>query len=127
MIIKRTILSQLQQELTQPEILILLGPRQVGKTTLLKMLQEFCKQKGQKTAFFDLEQPSVSAEFNRSDKEIIQIIFEAGEVVFIDEFQYVSNISKIFKAIFDSKRKIKIVCSGSSSLEIHKHLKSRRA
>lgn len=127
MIIKRNIISQLQQELTQPEILILLGPRQVGKTTLLKMLQEFCKQKGMKTAFFDLEQPSVSAEFNRPDREIIQKIFEAGDVVFIDEFQYVSNISKILKAIFDAKQKIKIVCSGSSSLEIHKHLKESLA
>jgi len=127
MIIKRNILNQLQQELTQPEILILLGPRQIGKTTLLKMLQEFCEQKGQKTDFFDLEQPSVLAEFNRSDKEIIKKIFEAGDVVFIDEFQYVANISKIFKAIFDSKRKIKIVCSGSSSLEIHKHLKESLA
>ena len=86
MIIKRNILNQLQQELTQPEILILLGPRQVGKTTLLKMLQESCEQKGKKTAFFDLEQPSILAEFNRSDKEIIQKIFEAGDVIFIDEF-----------------------------------------
>jgi uncharacterized protein len=127
MIIKRNVLSQLQQELTQPEILILLGPRQVGKTTILKMLQEFCKQQRKKTAFFDLEQPSVLADFNRSDKEIIKIIFEAGDVIFIDEFQYVSNISKIFKSIFDSKRKIKIVCSGSSSLEIHKHLKESLA
>lgn len=127
MIIKRNILNQLQQELTQPEILILLGPRQVGKTTLLRMLQEFCVQKGLKTAFFDLEQPAVLAEFNRSDKEIIQKIFESGDVVFIDEFQYVANISKIFKAIFDSKRKIKVICSGSSSLEIHKHLKESLA
>jgi hypothetical protein len=127
MIIKRNIFKQLQQELTRPEILILLGPRQVGKTTLLTMLQEFCNQRGWKTAFFDLEQPSVLAEFNRSDKEIIQKIFEAGDVIFIDEFQYVSNISKIFKAIFDSKRKVKIVCSGSSSLEIHKHLKESLA
>ena len=125
--IARNILNQLQQELTRPEILILLGPRQVGKTTLLKMLQELCEEKGQRTAFFDLEQPSVLADFNRPDKEIIQKILEAGNVVFIDEFQYVSNISKILKAIFDSKRKIKIVCSGSSSLEIHKHLKESLA
>lgn len=127
MMIKRNILKQLQQELTQPEIVILLGPRQVGKTTLLKMLQDFCRKNGQKTAFFDLEQPSVSAEFNRSDKEITRMITEAGDVVFIDEFQYVSNISKIFKSVFDTGRKIKIVCSGSSSLEIHKHLKESLA
>lgn len=127
MMIKRNILSKLQQELTQPEILILLGPRQVGKTTLLRMLEDYAKQKGFKTVFFDLEQPQVLADFNRPDKEIVQIISESGEIVFIDEFQYVRNISKIFKSIFDAKKKIKIICSGSSSLEIHKHLKESLA
>jgi predicted AAA+ superfamily ATPase len=127
MMIKRNILSKLQQELSQPEILILLGTRQVGKTTLLRMLEDYARQKRLKTAFFDLEQPQVLADFNRPDKEIVQIIIEAGEVVFIDEFQYVRNISKILKAIFDSKKKLKIICSGSSSLEIHKHLKESLA
>jgi predicted AAA+ superfamily ATPase len=127
MIIKRSILNKLQQELTQPEILILLGPRQVGKTTLLRMLEDYAKQKGLKAVFFDLEQPHVLADFNRPDKEIVHMISTAGDIVFIDEFQYVRNISKIFKAIFDSKKKIKIICSGSSSLEIHKHLKESLA
>lgn len=125
--INRNILNKLQQELTQPEILILLGPRQVGKTTLLRMLEAYAGQKGYKTAFFDLEQPRVLAEFNRSDKEIAQMISESGSVIFIDEFQYVRNIFKMFKAIFDSEKKIKIVCSGSSSLEIHRHLKESLA
>ena len=104
MMINRIIFNRLQEELTQPEILILLGPRQVGKTTLLKMLQEYAHRKGHQTAFFDLEQPQILADFNLSDKEIIQKIVSTGEVIFIDEFQYVANISKIFKAIFDSKK-----------------------
>lgn len=125
--IKRNIFNRLQQELTRPEIIILLGPRQVGKTTLLRMLEDYAKQQGFKTAFFDLEQPEVLADFNRLDKEILRMISESGEVVFIDEFQYVRNISKIFKAIFDSKKKVKIICSGSSSIEIHRHLKESLA
>ena len=72
--IKRNILSKLQQELTQPEILILLGPRQVGKTTLLRILEDYAKQRGHKTIFLDLEQPQVLADFNRPDKEIEQDI-----------------------------------------------------
>ncbi|MDI6751391.1 MAG: ATP-binding protein [bacterium] len=125
--INRNILHKLGKELTQPEILILLGPRQVGKTTLLKMLENYVQQQGYKTAFFDLEQPQVLANFNRQDNKIMQMISQAGDVVFIDEFQYVRDISKIFKAIFDSKKKIKIICSGSSSLEIHKHLRESLA
>lgn len=125
--INRVILKRLQEELTQPEILILLGPRQVGKTTLLNLLQDYAQGRGYQTAFFDLEQPQVLADFNLSNKAIIQKIVSAGQVIFIDEFQYVANISKILKAIFDSKQKIKIICSGSSSLEIHKHIKESLA
>ena len=125
--INRLILSKLQEELTRPEILILLGPRQVGKTTLLKMLQDYALEKGYQTAFFDLEQPQILSGFNRSNKEIIQKIVESGKIIFIDEFQYVANISKIFKSIFDSGKKIKIICSGPSSLEIHKHLQESLA
>jgi hypothetical protein len=127
MVIQRAILNKLRQELAQPEILILLGPRQVGKTTLLRALEKYARGKGYKTAFFDLEQPQVLADFNRPDKEIVQMVRKSGRVVFIDEFQYVRNISRIFKAIYDSGKKMKIVCSGSSSLEIHKHLKESLA
>lgn len=125
--INRFVLNQLRKEISQPEIDILLGPRQVGKTTILKELQRIAQTAGHKTAFFDLEQPQTLAEFNLPDKEIIEKITRAGDVIFLDEFQYIQNASKIFKAIFDSEKKTKIFCSGSSSLEIHKHLKESLA
>jgi len=125
--IKRHIFNKLQQEIIQPEIDILLGPRQVGKTTLLKQLEKYAQKFGYKTGFFDLEQPQVLAEFNLPVQEIIDKVKRGGRVVFIDEFQYIANASKVFKAIFDSGVKTKIICSGSSSLEIHKHLKESLA
>ena len=118
--IKRIIFKTLQQEIAEPEINVLLGPRQTGKTTLLKQLQKFAIRKGLKTHFFDLEQPQVLAEFNNNEVEIINTIKKAGKVIFIDEFQYIRNASKILKAIYDSRQRIKIYCSGSSSIEIHK-------
>ncbi len=127
MFIKRSIFNELQAELSRPEILILLGPRQVGKTTLLRELERHAAKTGLKTSFFDLEQPQVLAEFNRSDKEIAEVIRQSGDIVFIDEFQYLRNVSRIFKAVYDSSAKVKIICSGSSSLEIHKHLKESLA
>ncbi len=125
--IKRFILDRLKQEVGQPEINILLGPRQVGKTTLLMELEQIVRRAGQQVYFFDLEQPQVLAEFNRPDIEVIQKIKGAGKVVFVDEFQYLQNASKIFKAIYDSRNRIKLICSGSSSIEIHKHLKESLA
>ncbi|MCK4803401.1 MAG: ATP-binding protein [Spirochaetes bacterium] len=125
--VKRCILNKLQNEIHQPEINILLGPRQVGKTTLLKQLKTYAESLGKKAAFFDLEQPQILAQFNYSDIEIIEKIKQAGQVILIDEFQYINNASKILKAIFDSGSKLKIICSGSSSIEIHKHLKESLA
>ncbi len=125
--IKRFITNKLQNEIVEPEINILLGPRQVGKTTLLKQLQIYAKKKGLLPHFFDLEQPQILAKFNNSEIEIIKILKNAGNIIFIDEFQYIQNASKIFKAIYDSNHKIKIICSGSSSIEIHKHLKESLA
>jgi len=43
--------------------------------------------------------------------------------VFIDEFHYLKNATKLFKILYDSKTPCKIFASGSSSIEIHKHLK----
>ncbi len=125
--INRAIFNKLEHEISRPEITILLGPRQVGKTTLLKMLQLFAEKKGMKTSFFDLEQPDQLARFNISDEEAIKKLRQAGPLVFIAEFHYLKNASKIFKALFDLKKGIKIICSGSSSLEIHKHLRESLA
>lgn len=127
MIIKRYIFNKLKDEINEPEINILLGPRQVGKTTLLHELEKYSKKQNIKTSFYDLEQPQVLAQFNRSAAKIIQLLTQSGKIIFIDEFHYLQNASKIFKAIYDAKEKIKIICSGSSSLEIHKHLKESLA
>jgi len=125
--VNRLIFKVLQQDLDRPEINILLGARQVGKTTLLRALEAHAQQRGRPTRFFDLEQPSVLAEFNRPDAEIIEKLRQAGDVVFIDEFQYLQNASQLFKAIYDASPRVKLICSGSSSLEIHKHLRESLA
>lgn len=125
--INRFVFNGLRKELFQPEINILLGPRQVGKTTLLKRLELDARKAGKSTAYFDLEEPAVLASFNRKDQGVVDILRSAGDVVFIDEFHYLKNASKIFKAIFDGRSRNKIVCSGSSSIEIHKHLKESMA
>ncbi len=127
MFIKRSIFKELQAEIDQPEILILLGPRQVGKTTLLQELNRYAISKGLKTKYLDLEQPQILAEFNKSDQQIIDLIGHSGDIIFIDEFQYIKNASRILKAVYDRRLNIKIICSGSSSLEIHKHLKESLA
>jgi predicted AAA+ superfamily ATPase len=56
--IKRSIFNKLFCELREPQCLILVGPRQVGKTTLMLALEAESQRRGKKTRFLDLEQPA---------------------------------------------------------------------
>jgi predicted AAA+ superfamily ATPase len=121
--IDRIILGNIKKELHKREISILLGPRQVGKTFLLKEMKSLAEAEGFKTQYYNLELPSDIMLFNKSDSEIFDMLTGRAGVIFIDEFHYLKNASKLFKAVYDSGKKIKIFCSGSSSVEIHKHLR----
>ncbi|MFH1830500.1 MAG: ATP-binding protein [Pseudomonadota bacterium] len=125
--INRSIFNRLYGEKSEPEISILLGARQVGKTTLLHQLEAKFKMEGASTRFYDLESSADLEELSGTNKEVFEKITGSGDVIFIDEFHYLKNASKIFKQIYDSKSKIKVYASGSSSLEIHKHLKESLA
>lgn len=125
--INRLYFNKLWNEISEPFISILLGARQVGKSTLLRQLEEKAKKSSFTTAFYDLEQPSDLNRLSGTDQEIIRELTSQAQVIFIDEFHYLKNASKIFKAIYDGHKPVKIYASGSSSLEIHKHLKESLA
>ena len=125
--INRFIYKELCQDLDHPEVTILLGARQVGKTCLLREIDNFAQSQGKKTAYFNLEIPEDILKFTGSDREIFKKLTTAADVLLIDEFHYLKNASHLFKAVFDSGAKVKLFASGSSSLEIHKHLKESLA
>ena len=56
--IKRSIYGELRTELAEPQVLVLIGPRQVGKTTLMRRLESDAGGAGHLTRYLDLEQPS---------------------------------------------------------------------
>jgi len=98
-------------------ISVLIGSRQVGKSTLMRMLREGLALPSES---YDLENPLHLALFNEGYTSFIRQVRE--KLLFIDEFQYCRGISSVFKAIHDLRPEIKIYASGSSSLEIQAHL-----
>ncbi|MBY0412835.1 MAG: ATP-binding protein [Bdellovibrionales bacterium] len=126
--IKSLKFKDLCRNLEQPEINILLGARQVGKSTLMAELEVHAKKLGLETISFNLEYPQDLLWFSRSDEEIFnELSSRKNIVIFIDEFHYLKNASKLFKGLYDLKKNIKVIASGSSSIEIHKHLKESLA
>ena len=126
---ERAIFRKLNDDLKDPRITILFGARQVGKTYLMK---EIAKSSKQDYKYFNLENFEDLRLFNAEPEEILALLQGSASLVFLDEFHYVENISKIFKVIFDidswdSKQDHKIYASGSSAIEMHKHIKESLA
>lgn len=125
--ILRDAYKKLTGEMADKAVSIIAGPRQVGKTFLLKKLMREAEIAGKKTAYYNLELPGELRLFNGTDEQVYDRLVSSGQAIFIDEFHYMKNASKIFKAVYDSDKQVKICASGSSALEIHKHLKESLA
>jgi predicted AAA+ superfamily ATPase len=130
--IKRNIWADLITHLQKKEVLILLGPRQVGKTTLILKLTDFLKEKlkiKEKYIFYynfdDLDlKAKIKKDFFFIEKDITlklgRKIAKEGEKIylFIDEAQKAPSIFDLVKIFYDKNLNIKVILSGSSSLNI---------
>jgi len=70
--INRSIYKELSSEIGKPFISILIGPRQVGKTFLLRQLEEECRQNGLKTRFHNIEDPDDLRFFSGDEEQLIR-------------------------------------------------------
>ncbi len=127
MSLKRIIYDEVISDLVRREVGIIIGPRQAGKTTLLKEIAKYCIKKKIKYLYFDLEMPSDANYFARDFQYVLTDIGKTKQTILIDEFHYLPNATKLFKAIYDGFKGIKVFASGSSAIEMHRHLKESLA
>lgn len=124
MLYPRKITQELKNWLFEKEIIILNGPRQVGKTSLLKLIeQELIRKKIKKEQIFylNLEEIKILDTLNNDPENIFKYVINPKEknYFFIDEIQYLDNPSNFLKHLYDKYAgKIKIIATGSSSLEL---------
>ena len=125
--LKRFAFSLVEKYLFREEILLFIGPRQVGKTVLLHQLENSLKLREYPCYFLNLEDPDYLSLLNKSPKNIFQIFplnLQKNNFLFIDEVQYLENPSNFLKYFFDEyKGRIKIIASGSSAFYLDKKFK----
>ncbi len=113
------------------EILIFVGPRQAGKTTILKQIKNSIEKQSETCFFLDLEDLEYLNLLNQSPKNIFKIFpidLAKKNYIFIDEIQYLKNPSNFLKYLFDEyKGKIKLIVSGSSAFYIDRKFKDSLA
>ncbi len=119
--IPRQIYSDLKQHLTAPEISLILGPRQAGKTTIIEKLRNGLKEKNQPTVILNLD---IIEDRQFFDSQHILLDFIEKKVgkrkayVFIDEISRLENAGLFLKGLYDLKSNHKYLVTGSGSLEL---------
>ncbi|MDR2556397.1 MAG: ATP-binding protein [Bacteroidales bacterium] len=110
-------LSKIEKGFAQVPIVVLIGARQVGKTSLMNMFidgKNALSLIGQ-----DMEVAGLFQKLSNIEKYLETYLNEdLNGYLLIDEFQYINNISTTLKLLTDKHNKLKILCSGSSSLDI---------
>ena len=109
----RHIYKNLTAELGEKEIVILTGSRQVGKTTLLRMLEKELKERNKPTIFLDLDLTENLESFGSLSNflgylKINGINPKKRAFVFVDEFQHSPNATAVLKNISDHYPNLKI-------------------
>jgi len=104
------------------DILIFIGARQTGKTTILRQIQKYLEKENSSVYFLNLEDPDYLSLLNQSPKNLLKLFsfdLTKKSYVIIDEVQYLDNPSNFLKYFYDEyKGKIKLIVSGSSAFYI---------
>jgi len=114
--ISRTIITLVEKYAKEFPVLVILGPRQVGKTTLVK---EVAKSLKKKTVYLDLEKNSDFETLSRDAEEYL--LSFTKECVLIDEVQRMPKLFPLLRAMVDVDRKpARFIITGSASPELLK-------
>jgi len=125
-IIARKVFPKLLEEKQDRKITLLVGARQVGKTTLLRALHEEICTKGKKRGLFlDLDVFSNFEKVGSFDR-LVNFLklngYEEGQrdffYLFLDEVQRHPEMGMVMKNAYDALANVKIYASGSSSIAI---------
>jgi predicted AAA+ superfamily ATPase len=104
----------LEAKLHKGKVIVLIGPRQVGKTTLINSIL-----KDKEYLFLDGDDNTVTETLANANTEILKSIIGNHKYIFIDEEQRIPNIGLKLKIIVDQIKDVQVIVSGSSSLDIN--------
>ena len=113
--ISRSIQQHIEQRLSPKKVAIILGPRQAGKSTMIKAI---IKNQSLTVQEYNGDEPQVRAAFQDVGVERLKSLVGNADLLVIDEAQRIENIGLALKIIIDQIGTVKIIASGSSAFEL---------
>lgn len=119
---KRVIADNIKPWLSRPEMIVIIGPRQTGKTFLVKNILP--KITNLPIQYFNFEDFETRELFKNNPKEFIANISDKEKVYVFDEFQKIPEFTSALKVMYDQNKNSvpKIFLTGSSSLDIQEKI-----
>lgn len=119
-IFNRDIEPRITSVLFKGKMVVILGPRQSGKTTLAKKIISAYEQNG---AYYDCQLADVRARFVVGKPETLLPLTENKKIVVFDEAQTIQDIGSILKLFHDTYPGVQIIATGSSSFDLANKIK----
>ncbi len=110
---QRFLREKIIKKINSNKAIVLVGPRQVGKTTLIREIL------GNKNyLFFDGDDPKTRTLLNKPNTQEIRQLLGKHDCIFIDEAQRIDGIGLTMKIITDQFKDVQLFASGSSSFDL---------
>lgn len=113
---RRKMVDLLKQKLGKGKVIVLIGARQVGKTTLLKSI--FSEYEAREVQFWNCDESDIRELLSSATSTKLKALAGSSKFIVIDEAQRVKNIGLAVKLLHDSMPEVQLAVTGSSSLEL---------
>jgi uncharacterized protein len=113
--ISRILEKSIKSHFQSRKAIIIIGPRQVGKTTLLETISSSLNKR---VLMLNCDEPDTRKSLSEKTSTELKALIGNYEVVVIDEAQRVKNIGISLKLITDQIKNVQLIVSGSSALEL---------
>lgn len=113
--IPRLLENQIRDSLHWKKAVVLLGPRQVGKTTLMQILFDPADPT---IKWFNGEMSPHRSLFADPTDQTLKLVVGNAKTIVIDEAQFIPSIGLVVKILVDYFPEVQIAVTGSSALEL---------
>jgi predicted AAA+ superfamily ATPase len=113
MVIHRDFTSKIEQRFFKGKALLLFGPRQAGKSTLVETLL-----KDKEHLYFNGDDADVRELLTNTTAAKLKAIMGHVKILFIDEAQRISDIGLTLKLFTDQIKDVQVIATGSSAFEL---------
>ncbi len=113
--INRVFNKLITKDFFKKKVLVIIGARQVGKTTVVKQLVDSC---GMQSKYINGDEYDIHPIFKKPTSTQLKALIGNNRVVVIDEAHQIPNIGRALKLIIDTYPEIQLIATGSSSFDI---------